>query len=103
MNEDPKKEKRKLKRKAELLWKLVTTTAGVADLAEPMKRAEYHFERLTQRQRITVAVIAKQLAEGFHEIDTEEEARQEESPSTITAEVVTPDEVIPPGATPEEG
>lgn len=103
MNEDPKKEKRKLKRKAELLWKLVTTTAGVADLAEPMKRAEYHFERLTQRQRVTVAVIAKQLAEGFHEIDTEEEARQEESPSTITAEVVTPDEVIPPGATPEEG
>lgn len=104
MSEDQtKKEKRKLKRKAELLWKLVTTTAGVADLAEPMKRAEYHFERLSQRQRITIAVIAKQLAEGFHEIDTEEEARQEESPTTITAEVVTPDAVIAPGEREEEG
>ncbi len=104
MSEDQtKKEKRKLKRKAELLWKLVTTTAGVADLAEPMKRAEFHFDRLTQRQRITVAVIAKQLAEGFHDIDTEEEARQEESPSTVTAEVVTPDAVISPGEREEEG
>lgn len=91
MSDETKKEKRKLKRKAELLWRLVTTTAGVADLAEPMKRAEYHFERLGQRQRITVAVIAKQLAEGFHAIDQEEEAREE------APEVVTPDEVIPPG------
>lgn len=103
MSEDQmRKEKRKLKRKAELLWKLVTTTAGVADLAEPMKRAEYHFERLTQRQRVTVAVIAKQLAEGFHAIDTEEEAREEEAPTAITAEVVTPDEVIAPGEAREE-
>ncbi|MDD5538083.1 MAG: hypothetical protein PHF12_03840 [Candidatus Omnitrophica bacterium] len=97
MSEDTKKEKRKLKRQAELLWRLVTTTAGVADLAEPMKRAEYHFDRLTQRQRITVAVIAKQLAEGFHEIETEEDAREEEAPETVTAEVVQPDAVIPPG------
>ncbi len=97
MSEDTKKEKRKLKRKAELLWKLVTTTAGVADLAEPMKRAEYHFERLTQRQRITVAVIAKQLAEGFHAIDEEEDAREEEAPQVATAEVVEPDQVLAPG------
>lgn len=103
MSEDQsKKEKRKLKRQAELLWKLVTTTAGVADLAEPMKRAEYHFDRLSQRQRVTVAVIAKQLAEGFHAIEVEEEARQEEAPA-ITAEVVTPDAVINPGEDREEG
>ena len=94
--EQTKKDKRKLKRQAELLWRLVSTTAGVADLAEPMKRAEFHFERLTQRQRVTVAVIAKQLAEGFHAIEVEEEARQEASTET-TAEVVTPDAVIAPG------
>ncbi len=100
MTDEQKKatEKRKLKRQAELLWKLVTTTAGVADLAEPMKRAEFHFDRLTSRQRVTVAVIAKQLAEGFHAIETEEDAREEEATTSepITAEVVTPDAVIPP-------
>lgn len=88
------KEKRKLRRKAELLWKLVTTTGGVADLAEPMKRAEHHFERLTQRQRITIAVIASQFDKGCHDIDTEEEAREE------AAEALTPDEIIPPGHAP---
>lgn len=90
------KEKRKLKRQAELLWRLVTTTPGVADLAEPMKRVEHFFERLTQRQRVTVAVIASQLAKGFHDIDKEEEARQEETTQTATV-AVEPDEVIPPG------
>lgn len=75
-----------LRRKAELLWKLVTTTAGVADLAEPMKRAEFHFERLTKRQRVTVAMIAKQFDEGCHAID---QTQQETGP-------IIPDEVIPP-------
>lgn len=91
---DKTKEKRKLKRQAELLWRLVTTTPGVADLAEPMKRVEHFFERLTQRQRVTVAVIASQLAKGFHDIETEEEARQETTQTATGA--VEPDEVIPP-------
>jgi nitrate/TMAO reductase-like tetraheme cytochrome c subunit len=79
MTEEEKKaqDKRKLRRKAETLWRLVTTTGGVADLAEPMKRVEHHFERLTQRQRITIAVIASQFAKACHEIDAEEETRQE--------------------------
>lgn len=95
MSEDTKaKAKTKLRRQAELLWRLVSTTPGVADLAEPMKRAEFHFERLTQRQRVTVAVIAKQLAEGFHAIEEEEDKRQE------AAEALTPDEIIPPGQAP---
>ena len=102
MTEDQNKakEKRKLKRQAELLWRLVSTTAGVADLAEPMKRAEFHFERLTQRQRVTVAVIASQLARGFNEIDKEEEAAAQAVETTTTGtttEAITPDEVIPPG------
>lgn len=92
------KEKRKLKRQAELLWRLVTTTPGVADLAEPMKRVEHFFERLTTRQRVTVAVIASQLAKGFHDIEQEEEARQEETtqPAVVAVVAVEPDEVIPP-------
>jgi hypothetical protein len=95
MTEDTKaKAKTRLRRQAELLWRLVSTTPGVADLAEPMKRAEFHFERLTQRQRVTVAVIAKQLAEGFHDIEKDEENREE------AAEALTPDEIIPPGQAP---
>lgn len=108
MTEDDKRalEKRKLKRQAELLWHLVTTTPGVADLAEPMKRVEHFFERLTQRQRVTVAVIASQLMKGFNEIEKEEneKARQELTQASDTAPQVAPqtaaiepDEVIPPG------
>ncbi len=93
-------EKRKLKRKAELLWRLVVTTPGVADLTEPMKRAEHYFERLTGRQRVTVGVIAAQLVKGFHDIDKEEETREREataSPTAPTPPTVQPDEIIPPG------
>ncbi len=103
------KEKRKLRRQAELLWRLVSTTAGVADLAEPMKRAEFHFERLSKRQRVTVAVIAKQLVEGFHAIEKEEEdrteeTRTEEAPTVAQTSAIEPDEVIPPSnAQTEEG
>lgn len=67
-------EQKKLRRKSELLWRLVTTTAGVADLAEPMKRVEHYFERLTKRQRVTVAIIVTQFEKGCHEIDSEIEA-----------------------------
>lgn len=88
-------ERRRLRKKSELLWQLVTTTAGVADLAEPMKRVERHFERLTKGQRTTIAVIAQQLAKGFHEIDAE--AKAETKREEVQAEVVNPDEVIPPG------
>lgn len=91
-------QKRRLLAKAELLWRLVTTTPGVADLAEPMKRVERHFDRLTKGQRTTIAVIAQQFAKGCHEIDAEEvKAKAESKPEEVQAEVVQPDEVIPPG------
>ncbi len=92
-------ERRRLRARAELLWKLVTSTPGVADLAEPMKRLEVHFERLTKGQRTTIAVIAQQLAKGFHEIDqaNPEEVKAETKTET-KREVIPPDEVevIPP-------
>jgi len=84
-------ERRRLRAKSELLWRLVTTTAGVADLAEPMKRVERHFDRLTKGQRTTIAVIAQQFAKGCHEIDAEAS-----KPEEVKAEVVQPDEIIPP-------
>ena len=93
-------EKQKLKRKAELLWRLVTTTAGVADLTEPIKRVEHYFDRLTRRQQTTVAVIALQLDRGFHEIDQEEDkAEATQAPEikqAAQAEVITPDAILPP-------
>ena len=89
-----RKEKQALKRKAELLWTLVTTTAGVADLAEPMKRAEHHFDRLSQRQRITVAVIASQFDKGCNEINAQ--TQPEVKPAETPPEVVVPDAIIPP-------
>jgi hypothetical protein len=115
-------EQKKLKKKAELLWRLVTTTAGVADLAEPMKRVEHYFERLTKRQRVTVAMIVTQLVKGFNEIDAEIEAEiatetqveesaadkgaQDQSPRIETSatygktegpQAIEPDEIIPAG------
>lgn len=90
--EDRKEEARRLKEKAKLLWLLVTTTSGVPDLAEPMKRAEHDFSRLTKAQRLTVAVIANQFAKGCDEIDTREIEKVKQT-------VVNPEEVevIPPG------
>ena len=110
--EQKKQAKRILRRQAEALWMLVITTPGMTDLAEPLKRAEHHFERLTQRQRVTVAVIASQLARKFYAIQTEESQEAPETNPTseeVTAEivrpeiaptaqeVVKPDEIIQPG------
>lgn len=75
-------EKRKLKAKAELLWRLVTTTSGVADLAEPMRRVEHHFDRLTKRQQVTVAMIAHEFDRGCHEIDAQEIAIKDKAQDT---------------------
>jgi hypothetical protein len=107
-DETRKRDKRILLKKAQLLWKLVTTTTGVADLAEPMKRAERDFDRLSKGQRLTIAVIASTFDRGCHEIDTQEgsstqgsstggtvQATQAQAFETVT-ESVTPDEVIPP-------
>jgi hypothetical protein len=58
--------------KCKLLWKLVTTTPGVVDLAEPMKRVERDFDRLTKGQRLTVAVITTSFEKGCHEIENKE-------------------------------
>jgi hypothetical protein len=121
MTQSRASEQKRLKKKAELLWRLVTTTAGVADLAEPMKRVEHFFERLTKRQRVTVAMIVTQLVKGFNEIDSEIEAEtatetQVEESSEIgqapqdpsariaasasdgktEAPAIEPDEIIPP-------
>lgn len=118
MSQSRASEQKKLRKKAELLWRLVTTTAGVADLAEPMKRVEHYFERLTKRQRVTVAMIATQFEKGCHEIDSEIEAEAaketqvEERPAIAQApqdqsarietsatygkpEAIEPDEIIP--------
>lgn len=103
--EKKKRDKRILKRQAEALWMLVITTPGMADLAEPLKRAEHFFDRLTQKQRVTVAVIASQLAKRFHVIETEE---TQEAPETgnaseeVAAEAVTPDAIIAPYAYPNQ-
>jgi hypothetical protein len=89
-------ERRRLRAKAELLWLLVTTTPGVGDLAEPMKRVERHFDRLSKGQRTTIAVIAQQFAKGCHDIDAEGKPEEVKAES-VQAEIVQPDEVIPPG------
>ena len=94
--------RRRLVAKANLLWKLVTTTAGVGDLAEPMARVERNFTHLSSGQRTTVALIAQQLQEGFDAIN--EEGKNEAEPAIKTEgkpEVITP-EVIPPGEDPKD-
>jgi len=109
MSQSRVSEQKRLRKKAELLWRLVTTTAGVADLAEPMKRVEHYFERLTKRQRVTVAMIVTQFEKGCHEIDSEieaeaaQETQVEEKDNTGKApevaqgpQVIEADEVIPP-------
>lgn len=103
MSQSRVSEQKKLRKKAELLWRLVTTTAGVADLAEPMKRVEHYFERLTKRQRVTVAMIATQFEKGCHEIDSEIEAEtaqenqvEEKAPQVAPGpQAIEPDEIIP--------
>lgn len=99
---DRAEERRQLTEKAKLLWQLVTTTRGVADLAEPMARVERNWDRLSKGQQVTIAVIAKQFSEGCHAIEetkpAKSEVKAEGQPETSAPrEVVTPDEIIPPG------
>jgi len=96
LTDEQKKQRRVLLKQSELLWKLVTTTAGITDLTEPMKRAERHFERLTKGQRTTIAVIASQFVKGCHEIEKAEEASSEEAKPEEKPVAVEADEVIPP-------
>jgi hypothetical protein len=94
-------EKRRLTEKAKLLWRLVTSTPGVADLAEPMRRVERNFAHLSSGQRTTVAIIAKLFEDGCHginEVQKETPVQPESSPvQSETPQAIQPDEVIPPG------
>ena len=81
--------------KARLLWSLVTGTAGVADLAEPMRRVERDFGRLSRFQKLTVGEIALRFEQGCHEIDAK--ASEAETKQELKAPPIEPDAVIPPG------
>lgn len=124
--------RRRALEKGKLLWKLVTTTAGVGDLAEPMRRVERNFAHLAKGQQITVVLIAQLFEEGINEINETKQAKGEtettsktegegkpggegkagpggeaKPPGTsevITAEYVQPGEVevIPPGEGPKD-
>lgn len=83
-------EKEKLRRKASALWSIVISTDGVPELAEPMARAECYFDRLTKRQQVTVAMIAKQFDEVCREIDKETTNIKEAQKVT---EAITPDTI----------
>ncbi len=104
--------------KGKLLWKLVTTTAGVGDLAEPLRRVERNFAHLSKGQQITVVMIAQLFEEGINGINetpkkedegrtqakTEGEGRSEgegerKPPEVVAAAEV---EVIPPGEGPKD-
>lgn len=102
--------------KGKLLWKLVTTTAGVGDLAEPLRRVERNFAHLSKGQQITVVMIAQLFEEGINGINetpkkedtgrtqatTEGETKPEgdkKPPEVVAAAEV---EVIPPGETPKD-
>lgn len=120
--------KRRALEKGKLLWKLVTTTAGVGDLAEPMRRVERNFAHLAKGQQITVVMIAQLFEEGINAINETKQAKGESrtegqansegesraegegeakppgKPEVITAEYVQPGEVevIPPGEGPKD-
>jgi hypothetical protein len=86
--------KRRAIEKGKLLWKLVTTTAGVGDLAEPLRRVERNFVHLSKGQQITVVMIAHLFEEGIDAIN--------EGPKVTTSEPVKPEvidaELIPPSS-----
>ena len=112
--------RRRALEKGKLLWKLVTTTAGVGDLAEPMRRVERNFAHLAKGQQITVVMIAQLFEEGINEINETKQGKGETKtegeaktggegkpagkPEVIEAEYVQPGEVevIPPGEGPKE-
>jgi len=77
--------KRRAVEKGKLLWKLVTTTAGVGDLAEPMRRVERNFAHLSKGQQITVVMIAHLFEEGINGINEEPKEGKSQTPSGQTA------------------
>ena len=118
MSEVNREEKRRRAiEKGKLLWKLVTTTAGVGDLAEPLRRVERNFAHLSKGQQITVVMIAQLFEEGINGINetkkeesgrvqatTEGETKPEgevkpKPPEVVAAAEV---EVIPPGEGPKD-
>lgn len=96
--------------KGKLLWKLVTTTAGVGDLAEPLRRVERNFAHLSKGQQITVVMIAQLFEEGINGINEKPKQEVKEAKPEAGGEAnpeapakpgpVSPDEVIPPGDNP---
>ncbi len=73
--------KRRAIEKGKLLWKLVTTTAGVGDLAEPLRRVERNFAHLSKGQQITVVMIAQLFEEGIYGINEETKESKSQTPS----------------------
>jgi hypothetical protein len=108
--------RRRALEKGKLLWKLVTTTAGVGDLAEPLRRVERNFAHLSKGQQITVVMIAQLFEEGLYAINEtpkkEDNGRAESKaegevnpggeasrPEVVTAAEV---EILPPGEGPKD-
>jgi hypothetical protein len=96
--------KRRAIEKGKLLWKLVTTTAGVGDLAEPLRRVERNFTHLSKGQQITVVMIAHLFEEGINDIN--ETPKQEDKAVEVkpepSSQAITPNEVLRPGEIPKE-
>jgi hypothetical protein len=117
--------KRRAIEKGKLLWKLVTTTAGVGDLAEPMRRVERNFAHLAKGQQITVVMIAQLFEEGINGINEEPKegksqtagqtsgqvqgetssTQAETKPEVVEAELINPGETsgpVPTGQDPKD-
>jgi len=113
--------KRRAIEKGKLLWKLVTTTAGVGDLAEPMRRVERNFAHLAKGQQITVVMIAQLFEEGINGINEEPKegksqtsgqvqgetssTQAETKPEVVEAELINPGETsgpVPTGQNPKD-
>lgn len=78
--------KRRAVEKGKLLWKLVTTTAGVGDLAEPLRRVERNFAHLSKGQQITVVMIAQLMEEGINGINEEPKEGKRQASGEVKAE-----------------
>lgn len=78
--------KRRAVEKGKLLWKLVTSTAGVGDLAEPLRRVERNFAHLSKGQQITVVMIAQLMEEGINGINEEPKEGKRQAGGEVKAE-----------------